>query len=185
MNPEKENQPQWIPIQTTYNKERVVAEFLKTEKIEYYIPMMYQVENDAPNSCPKLVPAIHNLLFIHHPYSREWCYNLQNRTPVPIFYLKKERNGKEFCTIEHQDMQNFIRATDPTIKGTRFIDPEIIQAKKGDKVRILRKGPLFGIIGKFVRYGGRHYIAVQVTGSSALLKVSHAWCEKINTEEDI
>lgn len=46
-------------------------------------------------------------------------------------------------------------------------------------MRVVRKGPLFGMEGQFVRYGGRHYIAIQVSGSAALLKVSYTWCELI------
>lgn len=47
-------------------------------------------------------------------------------------------------------------------------------------MRVVRKGPLFGMEGRFVRYGGRHYIAIQVSGSAALLKVSYTWCELID-----
>lgn len=36
--------------------------------------------------------------------------------------------------------------------------------------------------GKFLRYGGRHYIAIEMPQSTALLKVSYTWCETI---EDI
>lgn len=46
-------------------------------------------------------------------------------------------------------------------------------------MRVVRKGPLFGMEGQFVRYGGRHYIAIQVSGSAALLRVSYTWCELI------
>ena len=55
----------------------------------------------------------------------------------------------------------------------------IKENKKNVRVRVVRKGPLFGMEGQFVRYGGRHYIAIQVSGSAALLKVSYTWCELI------
>ena len=67
----------------------------------------------------------------------------------------------------------------PEIQGTRFIDPEKLKNKKNVRVRVVRKGLLFGMEGQFVRYGGRHYIAIQVSGSAALLRVSYTWCELI------
>lgn len=39
-------------------------------------------------------------------------------------------------------MNNFMRATDPRIQGTRFIDPQKLKDKEGMPVRIIKKGPL-------------------------------------------
>ena len=89
----------------------------------------------------------------------------------------KERNGTDFCTVSEQDMQNFMRATDPEIQGTRFIDSEKLRGKRSVPVRVVRRGPLYGVTGKFLRYGGRHYIAIEMPHSTALLKVSFTWCE--------
>ena len=46
-------------------------------------------------------------------------------------------------------------------------------------MRVVRKGPLSGMEGQFVRYGGPHSIALKVSGSAALLRVSYTWCELI------
>lgn len=79
-------------------------------------------------------------------------------------------------------MQNFMHATSPDIQGTRFIDSEKLRGKHSVPVRVVRRGPLYGVTGKFLRYGGRHYIAIEIPQSTALLKVSYTWCETI---EDI
>lgn len=75
---------------------------------------------------------------------------------------------------------NFMRATDPRIQGTRFIDPQKLKDKEGMPVRIIKKGPLFGITGKLMRYGSRHYVAIEMPQSTALLKVSYTWCEFVS-----
>lgn len=174
---------EWIPVRTIYNKELSVAEYLKEQGIEYYIPMVYQLKENSKETerCDRiLVPAVHNLIFIHHAYDKNWCSEFLRQIPYPVYFLKKERHSQEYCTISHAEMQNFIHATHPDIEGTRFIDPELIRAKKGELVRVIKEGPLYGITGKFIRYGNRHYVAIELNGSAALMKVSYTWCERIN-----
>lgn len=178
-----EENPIWIPLQTTYCKELQVAEFLRDLEIPYYIPQTYELQDakDGSERCERiLVPAIHNLLFIRcSHYDREWCRRLQQSIPFPTYFMRRGRESADYCIISNREMQNFMRATNPEIQGTRFIDPEKLKNKKNVRVRVVRKGPLFGMEGQFVRYGGRHYIAIQVSGSAALLKVSYTWCELI------
>lgn len=181
---EKQEQPLvWMPIKTFYCKELRVAELLRKEGIEYYLPMVYELQEtkDKEHKCEHvLVPAIHNLLFIRHTYNKSWCRKFARNFPLPIYFMKRERDCDEFCIVPDDEMQNFIRATDPNIQGTRFIDSEKLKNKKGFPVRIAKKGPLYGITGKFIRYGGRHYIAIEMNNSTALLKVSYTWCEEIS-----
>lgn len=173
-------------MQTLYNKELLVAGFLRENNITHYIPMRYEVhENpaDREQGIRVLVPAIHNLLFVCRPYDEEWCRRFVRECPHPVYFLKRERGGQGFCTVPEAEMQNFIRATDPAIQGTRFIDSEKLKGKKLAPVRIIKPGPLYGLTGRFVRYGGKHYIGIQMYRSTTLLKVSYTWCEEISEEE--
>lgn len=90
MKGEKEERRLWLPLQTIYNKELQVAEFLREQEIEYYIPMMYEARDLPSGECEHvLVPAIHNLLFIHREYDKDWCYKLLQTSPYPLYFLKK------------------------------------------------------------------------------------------------
>lgn len=123
----------WIPAQTSFFKEMVIATFLQEKGIEYYIPMKYELieaAEDGQECEERLVPAIHNLLFIHHAYSRDWCVRLQQECSWPLFFMKRERNGSEYCTIPAPEMERFIRASDPRLRGTRFVEAGIVEAKK-------------------------------------------------------
>lgn len=179
-----EKEQVWLPLQTVYNKELTVAAYLKEQGIEHYIPMTYELRDTwREGECSHvLVPAIHNLIFIHCPYDANWCRQFASEAPLPVYFLKKERNGNDYCTVSERDMQNFMHATNPDIQGTRFIDSEKLRGKRSVPVRVVRRGPLYGVTGKFLRYGGRHYIAIEMPQSTALLKVSYTWCETI---EDI
>ncbi len=174
--------PEWMPVRTFYNKELLLAGFLSDEHIEHFIPMAYELCDAGTDGveCRRcLVPAIHNLVFIHHPYDRQWCIDFQQRSPVAFHYLKNDREGTAFSVVPHREMEIFMRACDPAIEGTRFIDPRLLREKKRVRVRVVRPGILFGIEGDFVRFGGRHYIAIRVSGSAALLKVSYTWCKEV------
>lgn len=174
-----EKEQVWLPLQTVYNKELHVADYLSRQGIEYYIPMMYELRDSGQDgACDHvLVPAIHNLVFVRHPYDNAWCRKFAQEAPLPLYFMKKERQGSDFCTVSEQDMRNFMKATDPDIQGTRFIDSHKLLGKRSVPVRVVRKGPLYGVTGKFLRYGGKHYIAVEMPQSTALLKVSFTWCE--------
>lgn len=176
-----EKEPVWLPVQTVYNKELLVADYFKQQGLEHYIPMMYELRDTecSDKCCHVLVPAIHNLIFVRHLYDANWCRQLVAQSPLPLYFLKKERHGTDYCTVSERDMQNFMRATDPEIQGTRFIDSEKLRGKRSVPVRVVRRGPLYGVTGKFLRYGGRHYIAIEMPQSTALLKVSFTWCELI------
>lgn len=61
-----EENPIWIPLQTTYCKELQVAEFLRDSEIPYYIPQTYELQDakDGSGRCERiLVPAIHIICF--------------------------------------------------------------------------------------------------------------------------
>ena len=181
---EKENLV-WMPLQTHYHRELQIARYLREQQIACYIPMTYKLQDSKIDSyrCePILVPAIHNLLFVRHTYDKVWCKSLMKTAPYPLYFMKRERGSDDYCIVPEKEMQNFIRATDPTIQGTRFIDPQKLKDKKVTEVRVVKEGPLYGITGKFLRYGGRHYIAIEVSGSTALLKVSYTWCEELLPE---
>ena len=100
MKGEKEERRLWLPLQTIYNKELQVAEFLREQEIEYYIPMMYEARDLPSGECEHvLVPAIHNLLFIHREYDKDWCYKLLQTSPYPLYFLKKipKKYNHHFC----------------------------------------------------------------------------------------
>ena len=186
MNPEEDSFFEWLPVRTLYNKELLLADYLASEHIEYFIPMVYELcdaGTDGVECRRRLVPAIHNLVFIHHPYDRQWCIDFQRRSPVPFHYLKADREGSTFSVVPHYEMKAFMRACDPTIEGTRFIDPDLLREKKRVRVRVFKPGPLLGLEGDFIRFGGRHYIAIRVSGSAALLKVSYTWCKEVVSKE--
>ena len=55
----------WFAVRVTYGRELVLKAMLDEEKIESFIPMRYEYVSRNGKRVRKLVPAIHNLVFIH------------------------------------------------------------------------------------------------------------------------
>lgn len=87
----------WIPVRTVYHKELEIADFLKEEGLEVFIPMKYELREKGTDDgeCERiLVPAIHNLLFVRREYCYDWCIELMKRMPVPVFFLRNCGPGR-------------------------------------------------------------------------------------------
>lgn len=156
------------------NEMRLSSELQKLG-FETFVPMRY----DAPDLAPKeerssypLVPAVHNLLFVHKDYDRDWCNSIRQSIKLPFSFLKPIRGSKDYATIADAEMNVFMRVCDPLILGTKFKTPEEIVMKAGMMVRVV-KGDLAGVVGKFVRYQKRHFIAVETSGLCALLSITY------------
>ena len=55
---------QWFPMRVTYNRELKVKEHLDTINVENFIPLHYEIVGKGNDRKRKLVPAVHNLIFI-------------------------------------------------------------------------------------------------------------------------
>ena len=55
----------WYALRITYSRELVLKEFLDKNNIENFIPMRYEYVTRKEQRIRKLVPAIHNLVFIY------------------------------------------------------------------------------------------------------------------------
>ena len=90
----------WMPLQTIYNKELLVGEYLREKHIEYYIPMSYELHEahgDPEQGRRTLVPAIHNLLFIrcrYPPVQRGMVPPLCARIAPPRLLPEARTGGK-------------------------------------------------------------------------------------------
>ena len=55
----------WFPMRVTYSQELKIKASLDEEGIENFLPMAYQLVDTSGERHRTLVPAIHNLIFVH------------------------------------------------------------------------------------------------------------------------
>lgn len=172
----------WIPIRTLYLSELKVENELRNMGEETFVPMRY----DAPELTPReelvnypLVPAIHNLLFVHKEYQKIWCDDLRNKIDYPVNFIKTTTSDKDYATIKDEEMDVFMRVCNPKNFGTQYKTMDELKAKAGMMVRV-KRGEFEGITGKFVRFQKRHYIAIETAGICALMTIKYSDVEVLD-----
>ena len=79
----------WYAVRVTYSRELSLKDYLDKEGIENFIPMHYEYIVRNERRVRKLVPAIHNLVFIRS--TRACIDEIKNNFSlnIPIRYITK------------------------------------------------------------------------------------------------
>ena len=95
----------WYAIRVTYNRELKVKEDLDARGIECFVPMQYRREERNGQMVKRLVPSVHNLIFIHIEPSKMVEY--KKTTSLPIRYIMNRETHKPI-TVPKREMDSFI-----------------------------------------------------------------------------
>lgn len=77
----------WYALRITYSRELVLKEFLDKNNIENFIPMRYEYVTRKEQRIRKLVPAIHNLVFIYSTRKKIDEIKEENAILLPLRYI--------------------------------------------------------------------------------------------------
>ena len=156
---------QWYAIRVTYNRELKVKADLDAQGIDNFIPMKYvSVMRGKERRVKKLVPAIHNLIFML--VDRATMVQYKASTTLPIRYIMN-RETHQPVVIPRKQMDNFIAVAGNHSEQLLYIENDPITMRKGDKVRIT--GGLFeGAIGTLMRIKGNRRVVVSIPGVIAV-----------------
>ena len=156
----------WYAIRVTYSRELAFKEYLDKAHIENFIPMRYEYIMKKGRRMRKLVPAIHNLVFVHS--TRECIDELKNESgmQIPIRYIMN-RETHQPVVIPDAQMRNFILVAGTYGEAILYIEPEELKLVKGTKVRITG-GVFEGAIGEFVRFRHDRRVVITIEGVMAV-----------------
>lgn len=160
------SQLNWYAVRVTYSRELAFKAYLDEEKIENFIPMRYEYVVKKGRRMRKLVPAVHNLVFIHS--TRKRVDEMKNKTGMnlPIRYIMN-RETHQPIIIPDEQMRSFILVAGTYDEAIIYIEPEELNLVKGTKVRIT--GGIFeGAIGEFVRLRHDRRLVVSIEGVMAV-----------------
>ena len=161
----------WYPMRVTYGREVKVKEALDNLGIENFLPMHYElVDPGDGNKRRMLVPAIHNLIFIHD--SREDITRLKTtkREFQPLRYITKhfaESIDDNILTVPDSQMQNFIRVASVQDDSVMFLETGDYINKIGQRVQIT-EGYFAGVEGVVKRIKKNKHVVVQLEGLAAV-----------------
>jgi transcription antitermination factor NusG len=172
----------WFAIRVTYNRELKVKEDLDTRGITNFVPMQYRREERHGVMVKRLVPSVHNLIFIHTTPSEMAEY--KRTTQLPIRYIMNRETHKP-VTVPTHEMENFIRVAGTYDEKLIYLNPDPGDFTKGERVRIIG-GPFAGAEGLFVRVKGDRRVLINILGLVAVATtyVHPSMIEKITDTEN-
>ena len=96
----------WFAIRVTYHRELRVKEDLESRGITCFVPMQYRREERHGVMVKRLVPSVHNLIFIH--ITPTGMAEYKKSTDLPIRYIM-DRETRKPITVPTREMDNFIK----------------------------------------------------------------------------
>ena len=124
----------WYAIRVTYNRELKVKDDLDARGITCFVPMQYRREERHGVMVKRLVPSVHNLIFIHITPSGMKEYKMT--TDLPIRYIM-DRETRKPITVPSREMENFIKVAGTYDEKLIFLNPDPGDFSKGERVRII------------------------------------------------
>ena len=156
----------WYALRVTYSREIALKNYLDERQIECFIPMRYEFVVKNEKKIRKLVPVIHNLVFVRSTRlvidEIKTTMNLQ----LPIRYIMDKENNMPVVVPEYQ-MRHFIAVAGTYDDQVVYLDPTSVSLKKGDRVRVMG-GVFAGVEGEFVRVKGDRRVVVSIQGVMAI-----------------
>lgn len=157
----------WFAMSAPYRRELKAKERLTAMGIEAYVPMTKAIVERRGTKKREIVPAIHNLIFVHTTKeiikeAKQGIEYLQYRT-FPC-------NGKNTpIIVPEKDMAQFIAVTNARMEEITYLQPDEIDIEKGTRVRI-HGGSFNGAEGIFVKIKGKRNkrVVVLIEGLAAV-----------------
>ena len=156
----------WYAIRITYGRELIFKEYLDHQNVVNFIPMHYKVFEKENKKERKLVPVVHNLIFIHTTRTVIDHIKRIDEYRFPIRYIFDCANRRPVVVPETQ-MKHFIAVASSYHDQLIFFEPSELNMKQGDRVRIT-SGIWAGVEGLFVRIRGDRRIVVSLQGLMAV-----------------
>ena len=155
---------QWYAIRVTYNRELKVKEELDGRGIANFVPMQYRREERNGVMVKRLVPSVHNLIFINLTPTEMKEY--RQTTAMPVRYIMDPETRKPI-TVPDRQMENFIKVAGTYEEKLIYLNPEPGDFSNGERVRIIG-GPFEGAEGIFVRIKRDRRVLISIPGVVAV-----------------
>lgn len=158
----------WYPMRITYHRELRIKEQLDLMGIENFVPMHYDLADSSDGPRKTLVPAIHNLIFVHASQELLTHLKMHRKEFEPMRYMMKtSTNGMlEILHVPDRQMEDFIKVASSQDESVIFLDVRD-STNMGRRVRITA-GRFKGIEGVIKRIKKNKYFLIQIDGVAAV-----------------
>lgn len=169
-----DEQPMWFAMRATYRRELIAQRALEAASIVSFVPMRYELKMERGRRRRRLVPAIHNLIFVQATPSV--LQAVKAKMPY-LQYMMRRVEGQaqgEKIVVPDAQMEAFMAAAASLDEGMTYLGPQEVSLEKGLHVRI-HGGPCDGREGYLVKVPGyrnrRVVVAIEGVVAVALAEV--------------
>lgn len=156
----------WYALRVTYSRELALKKWLDGKGIECFIPMHYEYRMLGERKVRKLMPAVHNLVFVCTTRRGLTDIHDEPSIPVPVRYIL-DRDTRRPIVIPDSQMRNFIAVAGNYEETLLYFEPSELNLPKGTRVRITG-GVFEGVEGEFVRIRHDRRVVVAIEGIMAV-----------------
>ena len=158
----------WYPMRVTYHRELRIKELLDNLSIENYVPMYYDLADSPEGPHKMLMPAIHNLIFVHASQEVLTLLKMHRKEFEPMRYMMKTSadGHTEILYVPDRQMENFMKVASMQDESVIFLDARS-SSNMGRRVRITA-GRFKGIEGVVKRIKKNKLFLVQIDGVAAV-----------------
>ena len=156
----------WYALRVTYSRELALKNFLDREGIENFIPMRYEYIVKDERRVRKLVPAVHNLVFVYSSRARIDAIKESVGLSSPIRYIM-DRETRQPIIVPDIQMRSFMAVAGNGDQQLVYLEPSTVSFRKGERVRVT--GGIFeGVEGEFIRVKNDRRVVVSIRGVMAV-----------------
>ena len=156
-------------MRVTYNRELKVKAHLDGMDIENFLPMHYDMIETTSGRKAELVPAIHNLIFVHSTQEVITDLKIKQKELAPMRYVMKVHlDGKrEILFVPDSQMDNFMKVASVEDSSVMFLENSDYLDYIGKEVEITA-GQFKGVRGIIKRIKKNKHVVVQIAGIAAV-----------------
>lgn len=171
----------WFAMSATFAREMKAKDFLEGQGIECYVPMKSVVtKKSAGHEEHILVPAIHNLIFVHT--TKAILREAKLKLPYLQYKVHPENGRNVPIIVPDAQMNQFMAICEGCQKQLVFLQPGQVNIAAGTPVRVVG-GSLDGLEGTFVKIEGlrnrRFVLEIPNVASVATAEISDGHLEVI------
>ena len=158
----------WFPMRVTYHRELKIKAQLDLLGIENFVPMHYDLINSSDGPRKTLIPAIHNLIFVHSSQEVLTRLKMHRKEFEPMRYMMKSSSDEhtEILHVPDRQMENFMRVASAQDESVIFLDARD-SSNMGRRVRITT-GRFKGVEGIIKRIKKNKFFLIQIDGVAAV-----------------
>ena len=159
-------------MRVTYHREMKIKNLLDKSNIENFIPMRYElVETKDEGKKRLLLPAVHNLIFVHSSQEVLTQLKMTQTGFSPMRYMMKKSSldskRSEIMIVPDDQMNNFMRVASVQDDRVIFLNYDELNNNTGKRVKII-DGYFAGVEGIIKRINRNKRIVVQIEGVAAV-----------------